>query len=67
MSVNQCVIQIFELLQKIRILQLYNKDPYSCTTIAPELYDHSLYSCTTAAIRLYNYRSFVLQRVWNTI
>lgn len=50
--------------QNSAVVQL---NPYSCTTITLELYNHSLYSCTTAALWSYNYRSFVLQRAYNTI
>lgn len=50
--------------QNSAVVQL---NPYSCTTITPELYNHSLYSRTTAALWSYNYRSFVLQGAYNTI
>ena len=43
---------------KIGILQLYDYNPYSCTTITLQLYDYSLYSRTTTTLQSYNYRVF---------
>ena len=43
---------------KIEILQLYDYNPYSCTTITLQLYDYSLYSRTTTTLQSYNYRVF---------
>lgn len=35
---------------EIEILQLYDYNPYSCTTITLQLYDYSLYSRTTTTL-----------------